>query len=115
LRRDKPLYIPQGLKLRKELFNGFGKEEVIKTILVTVIAGLIDVLLFFITRNTVVCIVFMLSSIAGSVLMLTKDISNVSVVDQIAFLLKFELRQKKYMYKYKLEGKKEYGRKHRKV
>jgi hypothetical protein len=39
--REKPLYIPQGLKLRSEIFNGFSKEELIKTIVVTLIAGLV--------------------------------------------------------------------------
>ncbi|SKC77729.1 hypothetical protein [Maledivibacter halophilus] len=115
MKNDKPLYIPQGLKLRKEIVNGFGKEEVIKTTLITIIAGFIDILLFILFRNTVVTIVFMLISISGSVMMLTKDISNVSVVDQIGFLLKYALSQKKYRYKYKLERKDEYGKKHRKI
>ncbi len=115
MKTEKPLYIPQGLKLRSELFNGFGKEEVIKIIVVTVIAGVIDILLFFITKNTVISIIFILSTISGSVIMLTKDISNISVVDQIGFLLKYQLRQKKYRYKYKIERAVEHGREHRKI
>ena len=104
--REKPLYIPQGLKLRAEIFNGFSKEELIKTIVVTLIAGVIDVLLFLITKNTVVTIVFMLVSVSGTVLMLTKDNFNISVVDQIGFLIKYQFRQKKYRYVYKLERRK---------
>ncbi len=103
LPREKPLYIPQGLKLRKEIFNGFAKEELIKTIFVTLIAGVVDALLFFIAKNTVVTIVFMLVAVSGSVLMLTKDNSNISVVDQMGFLIKYQFRKKKYMYVYRLE------------
>lgn len=103
--REKPLYIPQGLKLRKEIFNGYGKEELMKTILVTIVAGIIDVLQFFITRNTVVTIVFILVAVSGAVLMLTKDNSNISVVDQMGFIIKYQFGEKKYKYVYKMERK----------
>jgi hypothetical protein len=104
--REKPLYIPQGLKLRSEIFNGFSKEELIKTIVVTLIAGLVDVLLFLMTQNMVLTVVFILVAVSGTVLMLTKDSSNISVVDQVGFLIKYQFRQKKYMYVYKLERRK---------
>ncbi|WDV44081.1 hypothetical protein PV797_11135 [Clostridiaceae bacterium M8S5] len=105
--REKPLYIPQGLKLRKEIFNGFAKEELLKTILITLIAGVIDALLFLFTQNTVTTIVFILIAVAGSVLMLTKDNTNISVVDQMGFILKYQFRQKKYNYVYGLERRKD--------
>ena len=101
--REKPLYIPQGLKLRKEIFNGYGKEELMKTILVTLVAGVIDALQFFITRNMVVTIVFMLVAVSGAVLMLTKDNSNISVVDQMGFIIRYQFGQKKYKYVYRME------------
>lgn len=107
--REKPLYIPQGLKLRKEIFNGYGKQELMKTILVTLVAGVIDALQFFVTRNTVVTIVFMLVAVSGVVLMLTKDNSNISVVDQLGFIIKYQFRQKKYKYVYRIERTKHGG------
>ena len=94
------LYIPLGLKTRTELFDGFGKEELFKSIIVTLVAGIIDFAVFFIAKNTVFCVVFILSSIAGSVLMLTKDKTNISVVDQIKFMVRFAKSQKIYRYKY---------------
>lgn len=94
------LYIPQGLKTRVEIFNGYGKEELHKTILVTIIAAIVDGLCFLVFRNTVVSVVFMLVAIAGSVMMLTKDHLNVSVVDQVGFMIKFARSQKKFKYKY---------------
>ncbi len=107
--REKPLYIPQGLKLRTEIFNGFAKEELIKTIIVTLVAGAIDALLFLFIQNTVVAIVFMLIAVSGTVLMLTKDNSNISVVDQVGFLIKYRFRQKKYRYVYKLKRRRDGG------
>ncbi len=107
--REKPLYIPQGLKLRKEIFNGYGKEELMKTILVTLVAGLLDALQFFITRNTAVTIVLMLVAVSGAVLMLTKDNSSISVVDQMGFLINYQFRQKKYKYVYRMERRRHGG------
>ena len=94
------LYILQGLKTRVEIFDGFGKEELFKTIIITLIAGIIDAGIYILTQNTVISVVFMLISIAGTVVMLTKDKTNISVVDQIGFMIKFYKSQKKYSYKY---------------
>jgi len=94
------LYIPLGLKIRTEIFEGFGKEELLKSIGSTFIAAIIDALIYLITRNTAFCVVFLLSSIAGSIMMLTKDKTNVSVVDQIKFIVRFNKSQKVYRYKY---------------
>ncbi|WP_243115981.1 hypothetical protein [Petrocella atlantisensis] len=99
------LYIPQGLKTRVEIFDGFGKEELVKTILVTLVAGGIDALLFLIFRNVVTSVVFMLIAISGSVMMLTKDKTNISVVDQVGFMMKFARSQKVYKYKHLEEWK----------
>jgi hypothetical protein len=99
------LYIPQGLKTRVEIFDGFGKEELFKTILVTLVAGGIDALLFLIFRNVVTSVVFMLITISGSVMMLTKDKTNISVVDQVGFMVRFARSQKVYKYIYLDEWK----------
>ncbi len=102
-RKKNPLYIPQGLKTRVEIFDGYGKEELFKTILVTFVVGILDILYFLIFRNTVVSIVTIMVAIAGSVMMLTKDHTNVSVVDQVGFMIRFARSQKVYPYKYQDE------------
>ncbi|MBF4692288.1 hypothetical protein [Fusibacter ferrireducens] len=102
-RRKNPLYIPQGLKTRVEIFDGFGKEELFKTIMTTIIVGILDVLYYLISKNTVVSVVTILVAIAGSVMMLTKDRSNISVVDQVGFMIRFARSQKFYPYKYQDE------------
>lgn len=99
-KKKNPLYIPQGLKTRVEIFDGFGKEELMKTILVTIGVGILDVIYYLIFKNTVVSIVTILVAMAGSVMMLTKDHSNISVVDQVGFMVRFARSQKIYPYKY---------------
>ena len=94
------LYIPLGLKTRTELFDGFGKEELFKSIVVTLIAGGVDAVIYIVSKNIVICVVLILSIIAGSVMMLAKDQSNISVVDQIKFMIRFAKSQKRYPYKY---------------
>lgn len=71
--KKQTLYIPLGLKTRTEIFDGFGKEELFKSIIVTLIAGAIDTIIYMLTKNTALSVVFILSAIAGSVMMLTKD------------------------------------------
>jgi hypothetical protein len=102
-RKKNPLYIPQGLKTRVEIFDGFGKEELFKTIMVTIVVGILDIMYYLIFKNTVVSIVTILVAIAGSVMMLTKDHTNISVVDQVGFMVRFARSQKYYPYKYQDE------------
>ncbi len=99
------LYIPQGLKTRVEIFDGYGKEELFKTIIVTLVTGTADAVLFLIFRNVVMSVVLMLVIISGSVMMLTKDKTNISVVDQVGFMVRFARSQKIYKYKYIEEWK----------
>lgn len=99
-RKKNALYIPQGLKTRVEIFDGYGKEELMKTLLVTTLVGVVDVFYYLIFRNTVVSVVMILVAIAGSVMMLTKDHTNISVVDQVGFMVHFARSQKIYPYKY---------------
>jgi len=47
----------------------------------------------------------MLVAISGSVMMLTKDKTNISVVDQVGFMIHFAKSQKIYKYKYIKEWK----------
>ncbi|HSH51651.1 MAG TPA: hypothetical protein VK982_07995 [Bacteroidales bacterium] len=97
------LYIPLGLKERNELWDGFGKEEAIKALIFNIFTGIIDALIYFSTKNLIFCVVFILVSVGGSIMMLTKDTTNLSVVDQIRNMLRFAKSQKYYPYKYRDE------------
>jgi len=103
---EKKLYIPSGLKLRSEIFNGFGKEELLRTIIACIGFGMIDVIIYLVTKNTVMSVVFILTTFSGIILMLTKDHYNISVFDQVGFLLEYGIKQKNYMYKYEMNSTK---------
>ena len=69
---DLKLYIPLGVKPETELF----------------------------TANVTTTVVLALAGIFGSVMMTTKDQSNLSVVDQVQNLVRFLRGQKIYPYRY---------------
>lgn len=94
------LYIPMGLKVKPEIFDGFGKEELFKSTITTIIAGLLDLVFYLATKNVAVSVVMILTAIAGSVMAFTKDKTNLSVADQICNMARFSKMQKVYPYKY---------------
>lgn len=97
------LYIPLGLKERNELWDGFGKEEAIKALIFNAFTGVINILIYITMKNLIFTIVFILVSAGGSIMMLTKDTTNLSVVDQIKNMIKYAKSQKYYPYKYRDE------------
>jgi len=99
---EKQLYIPSGLKLRSEIFNGFGKEELIRTVVACIVFGIVDLIIYLWTKNTVMSVVFILTTFSGTILMLTKDHYNISVFDQVGFLMAYAIKQKNYLYKYEM-------------
>lgn len=94
------LYIPLGLKVKSEIFDGFGKEELYKSAITTIIAGLLDFAFYLITKKVAVSVVMILTALAGSVMAFTKDKTNLSVADQICNMARFSKMQKFYPYKY---------------
>ncbi len=97
------LYIPNNVKTRSEIFEGFGKAEILQTLLATVIILSVAFLIFSINQSVSFLIVFILVGIAGSVMCVTKDKNNQSVVDQLKNMLRFAREQQKYKYKYMKE------------
>lgn len=81
---DLKLYIPLGVKPEAELFTGFGKKQLFQSIVGSLVMGGIAAL----------------AGIFGSVMMTTKDQSNLSVVDQVQNLIRFLRGQKIYPYRY---------------
>jgi len=76
------LYIPQGLKKKMEYFPGYGRAEFVKTIIVTLITAILCVLLFIIMKNAVIAVLTFLIIPSTTVIILIKNDSNISVVDQ---------------------------------
>ena len=97
---DEKLYIPMGVKPEAEFFRGFGKKQLLQAAVGSLFGGAVACILWFITQNVTVVMITALTVIAGSVMMTTKDQSNMSVVDQIQNMIRFAKSQKYYPYRY---------------
>ena len=100
---DLKLYIPLGVKPEAELFTGFGKKQLFQSIVGSLVMGGIAALaarVWLFTANVTTTVVLALAGIFGSVMMTTKDQSNLSVVDQVQNLIRFLRGQKIYPYRY---------------
>jgi len=94
------LYIPMGVKTENEFFSGFGKKELLQAIVGTVFAIIVSLFIFLASGNIAYTMIGVLAGIAGSVMMVTKDTYNMSVVTQVANLIRFSRSQKIYPYVY---------------
>jgi len=100
MNENNTLYIPMGVKTENEFFNGFGKKELLQAIVGTVFAIAVSLLILLISGNVAYTMIGVLAGIAGSVMMVTKDTYNMSVVTQVANLIRFSKSQKVYPYVY---------------
>ena len=87
-----------GLKTRSEVFEGFGKEEIMQVVIATVVITLVAFLIFSFNHSVSFLIVFILVGIAASVMCVTKDKNNQSVVDHFNNMIRFMREQQKYKY-----------------
>ncbi len=94
------LYIPMGVKTENEFFPGFSKKELLQAAIGTLFGGFISLIVFIISGNVAYTMISVLSGIAGSVMMVTKDQYNMSAVTQVADLIRFSRSQKVYPYRY---------------
>ena len=92
------LYIPMGVKTENEFFSGFGKKELLQAAVGAVLALIVSVFVFLVSLNIAYTMIGVLAGIAGSVMMVTKDQYNMSVVTQVANLIRFSRSQKIYPY-----------------
>lgn len=93
------LYIPTGVKAENELFSGFGRRELLQSVIGSLFGGVVAALLWLIAGNVALTVVAMLSGIFGSVMMCTKDQNNQSVVDQIGNMIRFWRSQQIYPFR----------------
>ncbi len=93
------LLIPQGLRQNSEIFDGFGKSELLISIIVSVTSVIIALIAYSITQSVVGCVVFVLVMVVGSVMSLVRDRNNISIVKQVQLLIRFWKSQKRYPYK----------------
>lgn len=93
------LYMPSGLKMKKEYFPGFGKEELIPTLISIFIFLIVDSVAFL-TGIHDITVLFFIPLLGVSVvgMMQIKGELNLSPVDIIKLELQFAKSQKYYPY-----------------
>lgn len=94
----KTIRIPTEIKLKTEFFDGFGIQELIKTVIVGAIASVIAYGIYLITHQTLFSTLLVIGAIVLAVISLIKGQNNFSMVDSIKNLIKFWLMQKEYKY-----------------
>lgn len=94
----KTIKIPTEIKLKTEFFDGFGMQELIKTVIVGAIATAIAYVIYLFTHQTLFSTLFVIGSIVLAVVSLIKGQNNFSMVDSIKNLIKFWLMQREYRY-----------------
>jgi len=97
---DEKLYIPMGVKPEAEIFSGFGRKQLVQAVIGSLGAGVVAAIIWFVSGSVTSTVITVLAGIAGSVMMTTKDQSNLSVVDQLQNMFRFYKSQKYYPYRY---------------
>ena len=96
---QKELYMPSGLKMKKEYFPGYGKNELIPTIVSGFIFLIIDSLLFlFGIRDILMLFLIPTVGVPVVVMLQVKGELNLSPVDIIKLEIQFRRSQKYYPY-----------------
>ena len=94
----KQVKIPRQIRLKTEFFVGFGMEELIKTLIVGAVSGIVAYMFYLFTGKTIMATLIVIGAIVVSVVSLIKGSNNFSMVDTIKNILKFETMQKEYRY-----------------
>lgn len=90
--------IPSQIRLKTEFFEGYGVEELIKTIIVLGVSSVVAYIIYLFTKVTLVSTLFVIGSVIVAVVFLTKNRNNFSMADNIINIIKYELMQKRYKY-----------------
>lgn len=98
MENKKQVKIPRQIRLKTEFFIGFGMEELIKTLIVGAIAGVIAYIIYKITGQTIIATLIVIGAIVISVIALIRGNNNFSMADTIKNIIKFETMQKEYRY-----------------
>lgn len=92
------LNIPSQIRLKVELFDGYGVEELIKTLIVLGVSSIIAYIIYLCTRIVLMSTMLVIGSVVIAVVFLTKNRNNFSMADNMMNIIKYELMQKRYKY-----------------
>ena len=92
------LKIPSQIRLKTEFFEGFGTQELIRTIICGVIASVIAYIIYLIFKQALISTLIVIGTIVMSVIFFTKNRNNFSMSDSIKNILRFQTMQREYKY-----------------
>lgn len=99
--KETDLYIPVNIRKRKEYFDGFGRTEMIQTIIGIAVGAVVGILIFLLKTHNIIVIVATIIGFGGATFMLVKkDHTNRSTIDGLKSMIDFNRSQKRYYYKY---------------
>ncbi len=93
------VYIPYGIKNRREYINGFGVKESILVMIAVVMGAVLAVVLNLFGANGLICGLAFLFTPTITAVLVIKDECNTSFLGYLAFLVDFNKSQKVYKYK----------------
>lgn len=94
----KTIKIPSQIRLKTEFFEGYGIEELVKTIIVLGFSSVIGYILYLFTKTTLISTFFVIGCVVIAVVFIIKNRSGFSMLDNIKNIVRFELMQKGYKY-----------------
>lgn len=97
--QEQTLYIPMGVKPEAEWFPGFGKQQLVQTLIGSSISVMLALLLWLLKSSVPFAVVTFLTGVSASVMVTTRDRNNLSVLDQVRFMIRFIKAQKMYPYR----------------
>lgn len=93
------LYIPLGLKTEPEIFPGFGGREFRQVVVFVIIGGIVDLLIYLLTKSLPITIFLFLGIAFASVMFTIKDPNtHLSVINQVQIMFRYISSQKRYDY-----------------
>lgn len=96
--------IPANVKIRTELINGIGIKELITTAIAGTICVFIDLILYAITKNYLICIILFGVVTGFTFIAVMKDKNNSCIADMIKNMYQFFKGQK--YFEFDIEEKK---------
>lgn len=94
------LYIPANVKTKTEFFPGIGMQEIIKALTTAALCSGFCLVIFLLNNSTTFIIVAVIVSAALGLTIHRKDENNISIADQIGFMVRFMRSQKELHYRY---------------
>lgn len=95
------IYIPYGIKIEKEIINGFGKKEMKHLFICILITVVVSLFLFLITQNPLVVVVSAVTGFGAGFIFSRREAYSQSVIGIIKSIVAYHRTQQKFEFIYR--------------